>query len=113
MYSVPPLGSGTILAAILNIIQHSDSFQVRKVMLNLTASSNLTMYSVPPPGSGAVLAAILNIIQHSDSFQVRKGHTEPDCQQQPDHVQRAAAQQRGHTGHHTQHIPAFRQLSGM
>jgi gamma-glutamyltranspeptidase len=30
MYSVPPPGSGAVLAAILNIIQHSDNFQVRK-----------------------------------------------------------------------------------
>jgi gamma-glutamyltranspeptidase/glutathione hydrolase/leukotriene-C4 hydrolase len=28
MYSVPPPGSGAVLAAILNIIQHSDNFQV-------------------------------------------------------------------------------------
>jgi gamma-glutamyltranspeptidase len=81
------------------------------VMLTLTAS-NLTMYSVPPPGSGAVLAAILNIIQHSDNFQVCKGHTERD-RQQPDHVQRIAARQRGRPGGHTQHHPTFRQLPGM
>jgi hypothetical protein len=30
MYSVPPPGSGAVLAAILNIIQHSDNFQVCK-----------------------------------------------------------------------------------
>jgi gamma-glutamyltranspeptidase/glutathione hydrolase/leukotriene-C4 hydrolase len=28
MYSAPPPGSGAVLAAILNIIQHSDNFQV-------------------------------------------------------------------------------------
>jgi hypothetical protein len=65
------------------------------------------MYSVPPPGSGAVLTAILNIIQHSDNFQVCKGNAEPDCRQQPDHVQRPAARQRGHPPRHTQHHPAF------
>jgi hypothetical protein len=70
MYSVPPPGSGAVLAAILIIFQHSDNFQVRKghaepdhqqqpdhvqrasryvkVTLNLTASSNLTVYSVLP-----------------------------------------------------------------
>jgi gamma-glutamyltranspeptidase len=113
MYSVPPPGSGAVLAAILNIIQHSDNFQVYKGALNLTASNNLTMYSVPPPSSGVVLAAILNIVQHSDNFQVCKGHAEPDRQQQPDHVQRAATGQRGRPRRHTQHHPAFKQLPGM
>ncbi len=42
----------------------------------------------------------------------RAGDAAPDCQQ-PDHVQRAAARQRGRPGRHTQHHPAFRQLSGM
>jgi gamma-glutamyltranspeptidase len=111
MYSVPPPGSGAVLAAILNIIQHSDNFQVRKGHAEPLTACNLTLYSVQPPGSGAVLAAILNIIQHSDSLQVRKGHAEPD-RQQPDHVQRATAWQRGRPGRHTQHHPTFRQLSG-
>jgi hypothetical protein len=30
LHSVPPPGSGAVLAAILNIIQHSDNFQVCK-----------------------------------------------------------------------------------
>jgi hypothetical protein len=94
-----PPGSWAVLAAILNIIQHSDNFQLCKGHLHLTASSNLTMYSVLHPTS--------------DNFQIRKGHAAPDRQQQPDLVQHAAARQRGRTRRHTQHYPAFRQLSGM
>jgi hypothetical protein len=85
------------------------------VTLHLTAS-NLTMYSMPPPSSGAVLAAILNIIQPSDNFQVCKGHAAPDRQQQPDHVQRAAARQRGRIRRHIlniiQHSDSFQVHKG-
>jgi hypothetical protein len=69
MYSVPPPGSGAVLAAILNIFQHSNNFRYVKVTLHLSAS-NLTMYSVPPPGSGAVLTVIT---QHHPAFRQLPG----------------------------------------
>ncbi len=42
----------------------------------------------------------------------RAGDAAPD-RQQPYHVQRATAGQRGRTRRYNQHHPAFRQLSGM